>query len=86
MTTTTTTRIITVACQTTSAVLPVIWGAAEGSDAKGALADAQQYLDERADVSPSSSKLWTVEIEWSGALPDGENRRARELAAIANGA
>ena len=83
---TTTTRTITVACQTTSAVLPVIWGAVEGSDAKGAIADAQQYLDERTDVSPSSSKLWTVEIEWSGALPDGENRRARELAAIANGA
>ena len=51
---TTTTRTITVACQTTSAALPVIWGAAEGSDAKGAIADAQQYLDERADVSPSS--------------------------------
>lgn len=83
---TTTTRTITVACQTTSAALPVICGAAEGSDAKGALADAQQYLDERADVSPSNSELWTVEIEWSGALPDGDNRRARELAAIANGA
>ena len=83
---TTTTRTITVACQTSNAILPVIWGAAEGSDAKGALADAQQYLDERADVSPSSAELWTVEIEWSGALPDGEDRRARELAAIANGA
>jgi len=78
-----TTRTITVACQTTNAILPVIWGAVEGSDHSAARADAAQYLTERPDVSPSSDELWTVEIEWSGALPDGENRRARELAETA---
>lgn len=85
-TTNATTRTITVACNYGGGTLPIIWGAAEGSDRAAALADAEQYLDERRDAAPAASDLFTVEIQWSGALPDGENRKARELAAIANGA
>ena len=82
-----TTRTITVACNySDGGALPTIWGAAEGSDSAAALSNAAHSLDECFEDMRDGSFLWTVEIQWSGELPDGENRKARKLVAIANGA
>ncbi len=81
-----TTRTITVAIDRRCALggEPLIWGAAEGGDASAHVAARADAARDLAQTDPHTADtaaaraagLDVVAIEWSGDLPDGQNRAA----------
>ena len=88
----TSTRTITVAIDRACRLAgePLIWGAAEGDDPRAARANAAEEIvaggpaPQRPDTAKAAG-LDVVTIQWSGPLPDGQNRAAIDAALAAMG-
>jgi len=86
------TRTITVAIDSRCRLggEPLIWGAAEGDDPRAARANAAEEIvaggpHQRQPDTTKAAGLDVVTIAWDGPLPDGQDRRAIDLAMTALG-